>query len=92
MDLTDLLTHLANLFGSAIGIGMLGSGMAKLLWRKALRQKSVWRLALASGLPAALCAVAGLWLWEHDGRMATYAAQVGSAALALWWFGFMAKR
>jgi hypothetical protein len=30
----------------------------------------------------------GLVAFEHDGKMATYAAMVVACALALWWRGF----
>jgi hypothetical protein len=30
----------------------------------------------------------GLVIFEHDGKMATYAAMVFACAIALWWVGF----
>ena len=34
------------------------------------------------------CSIAGLVVFEHDGKMATYAAMVVACAAALWWAGF----
>ena len=36
----------------------------------------------------AIVAVAGLMVFEHDGKMATYAGMAVASALALWWMGF----
>jgi hypothetical protein len=46
------------------------------------------RLGLWATACSAAVLVAGLVVFGHDGKMATYAAMVGVCALALWWVGF----
>jgi hypothetical protein len=84
----DAFWHLLNFFAPALGVGLLASGLAKLLWRRELKGVAWMRLA---GWAAAACAavlIAGLVAFGHDGKMATYAAMVTVCALTLWWVGF----
>ncbi len=84
----DAFWHLLNFFAPAVGVGLLASGLAKLLWRRELKSVAWMRLA---GWAAAACAavlIAGLVVFGHDGKMATYAAMVTVCALTLWWVGF----
>ena len=87
----DALNHLVNLLLPALAIGVLGASMAKLLWRRELAAVRWRRLALWAAGAAALATVAGLVLTGHDGRMATYAAMVLAASLALLWAGFLRR-
>jgi hypothetical protein len=84
----DAIWHLINLVLPALGVGLFAAGLAKLLWRRELKGVAWGRLALAGGLAAALCLMAGLLVLGRDGRMVTYAGVVFSTALALWWTGF----
>jgi hypothetical protein len=87
----DAFWHLTNFFGPALGLGLITPLFAKLLWRRALQSVAWARLAAWATLACAAVAVAGLVVFGHDGKMATYAAMVGVCALTLWWFGFGAK-
>jgi hypothetical protein len=87
----DALWHLLNFVAPALGLGLLASGMAKLLWRRELA-KVAWRRLAVWACTASLAAlVAGLVLTGRDGTMAMYAGMVASCALALWWAGFMRR-
>ena len=84
----DALWHLLNFFGPALGVGLITAALAKLLWRRELGGASWLRLsAWAVGCCAAVL-VAGLVVFGHDGKMATYGAMVAACAITLWWLGF----
>jgi Flp pilus assembly protein TadB len=84
----DALWHLLNFFAPAVGVGLLASALAKLLWRRELKGTTWRRLSLWATACCAAALVAGLVVFGHDGKMATYAAMVTACALALWWVGF----
>ena len=84
----DAFWHLANLFLPAVGLGAIAAALAKLLWRRELAAVAWRRLAVSAGLAGAAVTLAGLVLFGHDGRMATYAAMAAACALTLWWRGF----
>jgi hypothetical protein len=88
----DALWHLLNLFGPAIGLGLIAPALAKLLWRRELRPVAWWTLARWVGGGCAVVVVAGLVLLGRDGKMATYGALVVTAAALLWWRGWHATR
>lgn len=81
----DAVWHLLNLFLPALGMAAIAPSLAKLVWRRALRDVSWMRLALWCGGVTALCLLGGLLLLGRDGRMVTYAAVVVGIALALGW-------
>ena len=83
----DALWHVLNFFGPAIGVGLIASGLCKLLWRRSLRAVTFRRLALWAVAAGAVALVAGLALFGRDGRMATYGLLVMACATALWWGG-----
>lgn len=84
----DAFWHLLNFFGPAVGVGVIGALIAKLVWRAELRGKSVLRLAAWSTGAAALGLIAALIVFGRDGRMAGYGVVVATAALGLWWAAF----
>ncbi|MEO5732261.1 MAG: hypothetical protein ABIN96_16970 [Rubrivivax sp.] len=84
----DALNHIANLLLPGVALGCLAAALAKLMWRRELHPIAWVRLAWPSALACAVVAVAGLLLFGHDGRMATYAAMVLACAVMLWWRGF----
>jgi hypothetical protein len=88
MGPTAALWQLANLFVPAIGLGMLASALAKLLWRRELAAVAWARLAVPAGAASAAISLAGLVLLGHDGKMATYGAMIVACAFTLWWRGF----
>jgi len=61
---------------------------AKLLWRRELAGVGLVRLGAWAVGAMALTSLAGLVIFEHDGKMATYSAMVVACAVALWWVGF----
>ena len=84
----DAVWHLLNLFGAALGMGVIVPSLAKLCWRRELRA-APW-VALAGWVAAsgALVTVLGLVISGRDGRMGSYLALVVASALALWWRGW----
>ncbi|HEV7577112.1 MAG TPA: hypothetical protein VGO85_13810 [Caldimonas sp.] len=93
MDAADAFWHLTNFFAPALFLGAFAAALTKAIWRRELGPGRGLRLwAWASGA-AALASIAGLAIFGHDGRIATYAAMVVACAAALWWAGFRgAKR
>lgn len=79
--------HLANFFAPAVAIGSIASGLARLLWRHELVAVGWLRLSAWSSLAMAAVSMAGLVVFGHDGKMATYAAMVVVCASVLWWLG-----
>ncbi len=92
MDFAQALWHVAGFFVQSVVAGAIAAGLAKLVWRRRLAFVPWWRLALQAAAAMAAAAVAGGVAFAQDGRMATYAAMVVSAALALWWFGLRKDR
>jgi hypothetical protein len=88
MGPTDALIHLLNLLAPALGLGVIASGLSKLLWRQALAAVPWRRLAAWASTAALLALLGGLVATGRDGRMASYAAMVLASATALWWVGF----
>jgi hypothetical protein len=88
----DAFWHLLNFFMPALAVGMLAAGGAKLLWRRELTHISWRRLAAWPSAAGAVMLLGGLAAFGRDGRMATYAAMLLAAALALWWAGFASAR
>ncbi|HSI48308.1 MAG TPA: hypothetical protein VLA61_08575 [Ideonella sp.] len=85
----DAIWHLLNFFGPALGVGLIATGLAKLLWHRPLKRVPFARLALWTMGAGALVLLFGLVLFGRDGRMATYAMLVVATALALWWRGWV---
>ncbi len=88
MDLLGALWHVFNFFAPAAGTGLIASLLAKLLWNRALKGATWWRLARWAMACAALASIGGLVMFGHDAKMATYATMVVACALSLWWVGF----
>lgn len=88
----DAFWHLSNLLLPAVMMGLLCAGLAKLVWRRALRSVPYRRLATwATGAGVAALLV-GWAAFGRDGRMASYALLVVSTAAALAWAGFRPRR
>jgi hypothetical protein len=87
----DAVWHALNFFAPALGVAMLASAAAKLLWRRELAAVAWYRLASWATLAGALVLVAGLLAFGRDGKIATYGALVVATALALWWAGFLRR-
>ena len=87
----DALWHLLNFFASALLVSALACGLTKLLWWRELRAAPWSRLWLWTAAGAALASLAGLVLFGHDGKMATYTAMVVVCALVLWWRAFLSR-
>ena len=87
----DAAWHLLNFVAPALGVAVLASALAKLLWRRELAAVPWRRLALWAAGVGVLVLVGGMVVFGRDGKMATYAALVVASALALWWVGFVRR-
>lgn len=92
MQATDAFWHLMNFCAPALGIGGFAAALARLFWPGELRSRGLWRLWAWASAAAALASIAGLVVFERDGKMATYAAMVVACAAAIWWTGFRAAK
>ncbi len=92
MQATDAFWHLMNFCAPAVGIGGFSAALARLVWRADLGRRRFLSLWAWAGSAAMLAQIAGLVIFERDGRMATYAAMVLACAVAIWWAGFRAAK
>jgi hypothetical protein len=88
MSALGALNHLLNLFLPALVLAALAAALAKLLWRRALAGVPWHNLVLWAAAANAVVTLAGLLLFERDGKMATYGAMLLANTLMLWWRGF----
>jgi glucose-6-phosphate-specific signal transduction histidine kinase len=84
----DAFWHLLNFFAPALCVSLVAALLAKLFWRQELRSVGWLRLSLWAMLGCAVTLIAGLTVFGHDGKIATYAAMAAVCALMLWWVGF----
>jgi hypothetical protein len=84
--------HVTNFFAPALVLGAFAAAATKLIWRRELVRGGALRLWAWASSAAALASLAGLIVFERDGRMATYGAMVLACAVALWWAGFRGDR
>jgi hypothetical protein len=87
----DALNHLANFFLPALGLALWASLLAKLAWRRELKGVALTRLIAWSTAAGAAVLIAGLVVFGHDGKMATYGGMVLASSLALWWAGWRGR-
>lgn len=83
----DALWHLLNLVAPAVGVALIASASAKLLWRRSLKTVPFRDLFTWAAGVGVLVLLAGLVVFERDGKMLSYAALVVSTAAVLWWKG-----
>lgn len=84
----DLIGHVLNLLGPALGLAVWSSFGVKLLWWRALRSVSLLSLMWGAALAGATVSLVGLWAYGVDGKVLTYAGMVLACALSFWWRGF----
>jgi hypothetical protein len=89
---TQAFWHFANFFAPAAVTGYLASGIAKLVWRRELAASGWLRMGTFASAAMAVVSTLGLVMFDHDGKMATYAGMVGACAAALWWTGFRRRK
>ena len=84
MSLLGLLDHLLNFIAPALVVGLLVAAMAPVLMKKS-RPHHSWLIqsAINSGANV-LVLLAGMLIFGHDGKMATYAAMVLTCASSQW--------
>jgi hypothetical protein len=87
----DATWHLLNFFAPALGVAVVASLLAKLLWRGELRAVPLKRLVIAGSAAGAIALVASLVAFGRDGRMAGHGMLVAACAAALWWSAFRTR-
>ncbi len=88
----DALWHLLNFFAPAVGVGVITTALARLVWWRELRRCGFARLALWTVSGCAVGLLAALVVFERDGKMAGYALMLASGSIALWWVGLRVAR
>ncbi|MFM8900323.1 MAG: hypothetical protein ACKOF9_10305 [Burkholderiales bacterium] len=87
LGLMDWVWHVLNFLAPAVVVGLLTTGLVKLVWWRSLRGVGWWRLSLAASSACALGLVAGLVIFGRDGKMATYGLMLLLCTLGVGWFG-----
>ena len=85
MNLAGVFFHLLEFLAPAIGLGLLGAAVAKLLWRSELRSVPWLSLATRAALASLAAELAGLIVTGRDAKMVTYMSMVLACAAGLWW-------
>jgi hypothetical protein len=88
----DALWHLLNFFAPAVGVGVITTALARLVWWRELRRSGFARLALWAVGGCSVGLLAALVIFERDGKMAGYALMLASGSIALWWAGLRLAR
>ncbi|MDQ2928799.1 MAG: hypothetical protein ABI330_00205 [Caldimonas sp.] len=69
-------------------MGLIAATATKLIWRRELATCSWLRLAAWASASMAAVSMIGLFIFERDGKMITYAGMLVACAVALWAAGF----
>jgi uncharacterized membrane protein len=88
----QFLIHFLNAILPALGVALITTALAKLVWRQELADRRWWALAAASSAVGVIVILACLMFFGRDGRMATYLGLCAASALTLWWLGFVRGR
>ena len=84
MDPFDLLNHVLNFVAPAFWVAVLVTLAARLLMEKRAAAV-VWRTQAAINFAVAVLVLAlGLWVFGHDGKMASYSAMLLACATSQW--------
>jgi hypothetical protein len=87
MSLLGLLDHLLNFIAPALIVGFLLAAIAPVVLKNA-RPHHSWLIQSAMNSAAGvLVLLAGLVIFGHDGKMASYAAMALACAFSQWIFG-----
>jgi len=86
MNILTIPIHLLNFVAPAVFVGTFLAVLAPVFLRKSVRRSS-WKLrALSNSLCGLGALLAGLWVFGHDGKMASYLGLlVASAASQFFW-------
>jgi hypothetical protein len=86
MNILTIPIHLLNFVAPAVFVGTFVAVLAPVFLRKSVRRSS-WKLrALSNSLCGLGALLAGLWVFGHDGKMASYLGLlVASAASQFFW-------
>ena len=86
MSFFDLINHLINFALPAIALGIMVPLFSRLIWRKILVKRSLKSQMLITSLAGLTVLIAGLVIFNTDGKMATYGGLVLVATVCQWWF------
>lgn len=83
----DLFNHLLNFVAPAFAVGFLCAVLARLTVRKSAASLAWWVQGAINFVVGAVVLAAGLAIFGHDGKMATYAALVVACGTSQWLVG-----
>lgn len=84
MSVLDFASHLLGFIAPALAVALVVASGARLFLRR-LPQRPSWGASLALDFVAGLAVLGvGLWLFGHDGKMATYTLLVLVVATCEW--------
>ena len=86
MALTDLLNHVLNWLAPALWLAVLLPLLARLVVRRQRAAAAYWQQVFVGFGLNSLVLGLGLWFFDHDGKMLTYAAMVLACASTQWVF------
>jgi len=84
MGVPDLIKHLLNFALPAMAVGLLLPSITRFWVMGRQARAGFWLQVLVNGLAGLLVLAGGIWLWGHDGKMASYMAMVVVCATSQW--------
>jgi hypothetical protein len=84
MSLLGMLDHLLNFLAPALTVGLLVAALAPMVMKKARPNHSWLKQGAINSVACVLALLLGLWIFGHDGKMASYATAVLVCASSQW--------
>lgn len=84
MDPLDLLNHLLNFVAPALWMAVLVTLAARFFIKKRLSALSIYAQVAINFIVSVGVLALGLWFFDHDGKMATYAGMALLCASSQW--------
>jgi hypothetical protein len=80
----DFLNHLLNFFAPALGVALLVTLAARIFMKKRPVAPALYAQAAINFVVCAAALMFGLWVFGHDGKMATYSGLALVCATSQW--------
>lgn len=79
-----LFNHLLNFIVPALAVGVVCAALGGLMMRRSPRTPTWWAQAAINSIVGVAVLMAGLLIFGHDGKMATYAALAFACGTSQW--------